>query len=366
MKCEHWGVCGGCSLPIDYQDQLALKIRAFQNLDLPQYQEIATSPVNGYRSRGEFRIFRDEHGLHLAMFASKKPIIIQNCPILLPSLQRVLSSLMEDLNLCPEFAQKLFGVEIMGGVNDECLLTLIYHRRLDEVWEEGARGLAQRLGVQIIGRSRGQKILLGEDGLRDEVNAGGQTYHFLRYDNGFSQPNPYVNAKMIEFALSCVGEDAKDLLELYCGGGNFTIPLSHKFEKVFATEVAKSSIKALHQNLELNGIKNVFCARLSGEESIEALSLKREFNRLRGVDLGDYHFTHLLIDPPRSGVGDKKMLEFMGQYEHIIYISCNPLSLKQDLEILGKTHRISKITLFDQFPYTHHLECGVYLVKHSF
>lgn len=365
MICRFWNQCGGCSLPYGYQEQLQHKIQAFQELQIGNgiAYEIFQSPVSGYRSRGEFKIYRDEQGLHLAMFASKKPIIVQNCPILLPSLQKVLSSLMEDLNLHLEFAHKLFGVEVMGSISGRCLLTLIYHRRLDEVWEDEARNLAQRLGVQIIGRSRGQKIIVGEERLEDEICIKEKKYRFIRYDNGFSQPNPYMNVKMIEFALSCVGENAKDLLELYCGGGNFTIPLSKKFEKVFATEVAKSSIKALNQNLELNGIKNIFCARLSGEESIQALNFKREFNRLRGTNLQDYHFTHLLIDPPRSGVGDEKMLKFMGQYENIIYISCNPLSLKQDLEILSKTHTISKMALFDQFPYTHHLECGILLRK---
>ena len=129
-----------------------------------------------------------------------------------------------------------------------------------------------------------------------------------------------LNLKMLEFALSCVRESRRrgDLLELYCGGGNFTIPLSKEFDKVFATEIAKTSIKALKQNITLNHIENIFCARLSGEESIEALRGGREFFRLREVDLRNYQFSHIFIDPPRSGVGEEKMLEFISSFENII------------------------------------------------
>lgn len=362
MSCEFWGECGGCSLPLSYEDQLKQKIESFETLNIGRATEIFESPKEGFRSRAEFKIFRDDSGLHLAMFAGKKPVVIVNCPILLPHLQEKLQELMSYLRNHLDFAHKLFSLEVMGGVEGGCLLTLIYHRRLDALWEEEARALAQSLGIQLIGRSRGQKIILGGEGLEDRVCVDGQDYRFLRYDNGFSQPNPYMNVKMLGFALSCVRErEARDLLELYCGGGNFTIPLSRAFNQVFATELAKSSIKALNHNLDLNRVENVSCVRLSGKESIEALSEVREFRRLKGINLADYEFSHLLVDPPRSGIGDREMLNFMRRFPNILYISCNPLTLKKDLEILEQTHSIQRLALFDQFPYTHHLECGVWL-----
>lgn len=361
MKCQYWGECGGCSLPLNYEEQLRQKKEAFCDLGIGLADLVVPSPKEGYRARAEFKVFHDRDGIHLAMYAQKKPVLIQKCPILLPSLQKILDFLVVYLNANPRLCHKLFGIEVMGGAESRCLLVLLYHKNLDEIWEEEAQELAQKLGVQIIGRSRGQKIILQEETLEDIVSVDERKYRFIRYDNGFSQPNPYINVKMLEFALSCIEEDAKDLLELYCGGGNFTIPLSRKFERVFATEVAKSSIKALYQNLALNDIKNVFCARLSGEETIKALSFERNFKRLERIDLSSYQFSHLLIDPPRSGVGDKTMLNFMGRFSNIIYISCNPSTLKKDLEVLRQTHQILKIVLFDQFPYTYHLECGVWL-----
>lgn len=348
---------------MEYQEQLAYKIKEFDQLGFQGKKEIFKSPEMGYRSRAEFGIYRDLDGLHLSMFSSKKPVVIDQCPILLPHLQETLDALMQYLNSHLDFALKLFRIEVMGNLQKECLLTLIYHRRLDQAWEEEAKELARFLKIQLVGRSRGQKIVLDQEYLIDAVVLEGKEYRFIRYDNGFSQPNSYINLKMLEFALSCIEDDAKDLLELYCGGGNFTLPLSQRFRKVLATEVAKTSIKALKQNLILNEIKNVFCARLSGEESIEALNFEREFYRLREIDLKNYCFTHLLIDPPRSGIGDEAMLKFMQRFPSIIYISCNPLTLKKDLEILGQSHCVTRLALFDQFPYTHHLECGVLLQK---
>lgn len=322
------------------------------------------SPHSGFRSRGEFRIYRDKKGLHYAMNTKKKPLPIHSCPILLPHLQETLNSLLPLLQHSLVLQSKLFGVEILGTLQGETMVILLYHKFLDEEWESEAKRAEKSLGVHIIGRSRGQKKVLSVEYLQDSFQIGEEIYHFSRFDNAFSQPNPFINLKMIQFVISCVETNQReDLLELYCGGGNFTIPLSKKFKKVFATEIAKSSIQALHQNIAKNNIQNIFCARLSGEESIKALKREREFFRLRGVDLESYHFSHIFVDPPRSGIGEVKMLEFISNFENIIYISCNPTTLKQDLEILLQTHKSQRFALFDQFPYTHHIETGVWLQR---
>jgi tRNA (uracil-5-)-methyltransferase len=151
-----------------------------------------------------------------------------------------------------------------------------------------------------------------------------------------------------------------DLLELYCGGGNFTIPLSSLFRNVLATEISKTSIKAAKQNTALNDVQNITFVRLSAEELTEALKKEREFKRLKDTDIFSYDFTHVLIDPPRSGL-DTVSREFVKKFKNIIYISCNPETLKYDLVELSKTHKIAHFALFDQFPYTRHIESGVIL-----
>jgi len=171
-----------------------------------------------------------------------------------------------------------------------------------------------------------------------------------------------VNEQMIEWSLSQLDGIGGDLLELYCGAGNFTIPFARKFDRVLATEISKASIHAAKQNMELNGVENIEFVRLSAEEFTQALDGVREFRRLEGLKVSDYHLKTLFVDPPRAGLGEEPCA-FAARFDHVLYISCNPETLLRDLEILTQTHTIVAMAAFDQFPYTHHLEMGVKLTK---
>ena len=103
---------------------------------------------------------------------------------------------------------------------------------------------------------------------------------------------------------------------------------------------------------------------MSAEEFTEAMEGKREFNRLKRIDLSSYNCETIFVDPPRAGLDDDTV-QLVSKYKHIIYISCNPDTLHDNLTELNKTHKIDKFAVFDQFPYTHHLECGVVLTKRT-
>jgi tRNA (uracil-5-)-methyltransferase len=190
-----------------------------------------------------------------------------------------------------------------------------------------------------------------------------RTYQFKQIENSFTQPNAGVNSKMVEWALDVTQNSPGDLLELYCGAGNFSLPMAQNFNKVLATEISKSSVAAAQVNLRLNNIDNVTILRMSSEEFVQALNQERTFRRLAEVDLSQYHCQTVLVDPPRSGLDDDT-LSMVQNYQNIVYISCNPQTLKDNLQTLQKTHTISRFAMFDQFPYTHHVECGVYLQRH--
>jgi tRNA (uracil-5-)-methyltransferase len=83
---------------------------------------------------------------------------------------------------------------------------------------------------------------------------------------------------------------------------------------------------------------------------------------MRGVDLPGYRFSTLFVDPPRSGL-DAATLQLAAGFERVLYISCNPETLHANVGALHASHRIAAAAAFDQFPYTHHLECGVLLVR---
>jgi tRNA (uracil-5-)-methyltransferase len=88
----------------------------------------------------------------------------------------------------------------------------------------------------------------------------------------------------------------------------------------------------------------------------------REFNRLRHVNLADYHFSTIFVDPPRAGL-DPHTTSITQRFDNILYISCNPETLRENLKAITQTHSIKAFAIFDQFPYTHHVECGVVLQK---
>ena len=168
---------------------------------------------------------------------------------------------------------------------------------------------------------------------------------------------------MLDWATAQAGSDA-DLLELYCGNGNFTLPLAAHYRKVLATEVSKSGIRALRENLSANDITNIAVARLSAEELGVALRGERPFRRLQqdGITLAAYAFDTVFVDPPRAGI-DAATLALIARYPRILYISCNPETLAANLRTLCATHRIRACALFDQFPFTPHIESGVLLVR---
>jgi len=167
---------------------------------------------------------------------------------------------------------------------------------------------------------------------------------------------------MLTWAVDALGAQKDDLLELYCGNGNFTLPLASAVRRVLATEVSKSATAAARANLLENAVDNVELVRLSAEEVTEALSGARAFRRLAQVNLPNYQFGTLFVDPPRAGL-DGATCELAKSFKRILYISCNPETLADNLQHLNDTHQIRRCALFDQFPYTHHLECGVLLER---
>ncbi|WP_300364842.1 tRNA (uridine(54)-C5)-methyltransferase TrmA [Hydrogenimonas sp.] len=369
MHCKHFGACGSCSLyEKSYAAQLAGKMGRLSAMLEPFYRAAITpfpSPDAHYRARAEFKIFHDDTGCHYAMrhLDKKRFVVLEECNMVAEPIAKRMWKLMDLINEEKELSRKLFGIEFLSATTDEILVTMLYHRRLDAVWEERARKLQVELGIKIIGRSRKQKIVLDEEFVTESLDIAGHTWHYRQYEQSFTQPNPLVNVKMVEWAMRQVSRFGEgDFCELYAGAGNFTIPLSTLFEKVIATEISKRSIKAALENCKLNGVTNITFVRMSSEEFTEALEGKRQFTRLKEVDLSDYNIGTVLVDPPRAGL-DEGTRKLISRFDTIIYISCNPETLTRDLDRLTQTHRVMDAALFDQFPYTEHMEAGVVLVK---
>src|SRR5690606_31317582 len=112
--------------------------------------------------------------------------------------------------------------------------------------------LFRSLNSKLIGRSRGQKFVLSDEFVIEELAVFDRRYQYKQIESSFTQPNAQVCQKMLEWACEAAEQSDKDLLELYCGNGNFTLPLSTRFRRVLATELAKSSVYAAEWNIEQN------------------------------------------------------------------------------------------------------------------
>lgn len=369
MKCRHFGECGSCTLyAVDYAAQVGNKAEKLRKLLAPFYHgeiETHTSPDSHYRARAEFRIWHEGERCDYAMGNLTKDgsVLIEECPKVLSPIAERMGPLLEAINDDPLLAHKLFAVEFLSATTEECLITLLYHRPLDAEWERKARELEKELGASILGRARKQRLVLSRDYVTEALEIEGRKYLYRHYEGGFTQPNPFVNARMITWAREKARRiGGGDLLEAYCGLGNFTIPLAENFEKILATEISKNSIAAAKENCALNEVKNIAFVRLSSEEMTSALRKERKFNRLDGINIDEYNFRAVLVDPPRAGL-DEATRELISTFENIIYISCNPETLVRDLETLSRSHAVRCAALFDQFPHTAHMECGVFLEK---
>ncbi len=333
--------------------------------------DVFDSPTQNYRMRAEFRVWHDKGELYHVMFdqQSKQRYRVDRFPTASVLINRMMETLIPLIKEQDILSKKLFQIDYLSTLSNQIIVSLLYHKTLTEEWQIAAQALKVRLenkkfNVQIIGRATKQKICLDQDYVDEILPVNGRNYVYRQIENSFTQPNAVVNCKMLQWAIECTKNSTGDLLELYCGNGNFSIALAQNFRKVLATEIAKPSVAAAQFNIVENGIDNLQIIRMSAEEFTQAMNGIRAFNRLKWIDLKAYQCNTIFVDPPRAGL-DSDTLKLVQNYDRILYISCNPHTLCDNLQQLTHTHRIEKAALFDQFPYTDHMESGVWLVRKS-
>ncbi|WP_227369769.1 tRNA (uridine(54)-C5)-methyltransferase TrmA [Halomonas sp. M20] len=372
--------------PERYSQQLEAKrdiiLRRFAHLDPPSL-EVFASPPSYFRQRCEFRLWHEGDDLFYAMFevdaedpSSKKIVRLDQYSVASQRINELMPQLIEALRDDPALRYKLFQVDFLTTLAGEALVTLIYHRALDDDWEQKARALQVRLDVMIIGRARKQRRVLERDHVWERLALDDEReFVYQQVENSFTQPNAQINRKMLTWARDVTrGSQQGDLVELYCGNGNFTVALAENFRRVLATEISRTAVASAQINLTANGIDNAVVARMSAEEFAQALANQklddksgetlgeRKGRRVSAMALEEYAFTTVLVDPPRAGL-DEHSCEQLRDYSRIVYISCNPQTLLNNLEQLNNTHAIARFALFDQFPWTDHCECGVLLER---
>jgi 23S rRNA (uracil1939-C5)-methyltransferase len=358
-RCAHFGICGGCSLQhLSTASQLAAKQRQLlENLQRignvrPQ---LVLEPLRGpdwaYRRRARLGIkYVHKKGRVLAGFREReKPYIadIRRCEVLLAplgDLPQELAALTETLSI----REKMPQVEVAAG--DRC--TALVFRVLE------SPDLEDLEKISAFGAQRGLQIFLQPGGL-DTVRPLRNDYPPLNYavDGGnvviefgpvdFIQVNRDVNSSMVDSAMTLLQPQAEDAaLDLFCGLGNFTLPLARRCRQATGVEGDASLVLKARHNAARNGIGNT-------DFAVENLFEPSTFG-----PWANERYDLIMLDPPRAGAA--QLLTCMSRWSprRVVYISCHPGSLARDAGILVANHgfTLSAAGVMDMFPHTTHVE----------
>ena len=325
------------------------KFDRFQDDIKNNYDEkvvINLSPSTSFRSRCEFSYGKN----HYVMHDINEKIYIKTFKDASLDIQNLMPVLLKRINENNEVNHKLFQVNFRSNQHNKIMVTMIYHKIIDKSLINIVNQISDDLKVNIIIRSKNYKY--ETRGLYLDDTLIYKNLKIYQTDNTFTQSNKYLVDKMIFKVIDFI-ENPDDLLELYCGIGTFTIPLSFIFNKVLATENNRNSIKCLRKSLKENNISNIHNARLSSDE-VSELFKGKFFNRMNSKSISDFNFSHILLDPPRSGLTED-VINLASNFKNIIYVSCSAETYIRDINLI-RSHKITNIELFDQFPNKNHLE----------
>lgn len=352
--CSHYRECGGCSAQhLAEADQRAAKEAGLVSLfeRLGNIQPPALEPVLGGESRAYRRVCRlaikfDKNGrctrVGFRRRQSNDLVEIGGCPVLADPLSALIAPLRECLNRLK--SQRELGHAELIQAEQGILMLLRHTGRPTEADRAQLIEFAKTQGIDLYLQAADEQIEPLHRQFAPSYSLDGLSLAFAPGD--FIQVNGPVNQRMVEQALNWleVGKDDK-VLDLFCGIGNFTLPLARQAREVVGVEGALAMVARAEENARRNGIENArfYKADLSGD--IAGMSWARE-----GFDL-------VLLDPARPGAFEVMEHVVKLSPRRVVYVSCNPVTLARDSQVLVKGgYRLVRLGMLDMFPHTGHLE----------
>ena len=320
-KCKYYGICGGCQLEhINYQDELEYKKNylndIFKVLDI-KIDKIVSDNDYGYRNKVTLKV--DNNRIGYNKLNSNEIISIDKCLIADNLINEKIKYLEYiDKNKVNEIIIKSFSNKVMLVLNGEKnidISKLINH--YDTIY----------INNKLVS---GNKMIT--------------TINSIKYyiaPNSFFQVNSNIAEKMFNYIKDiCKKNNASRVIDLYCGCGSISLIIADIVDYVYGVELNKQSIIDANENKLLNNISNVEF-KCDTTDNIE--------------DIND--FDNMIVDPPRNGLSKKVINKILSSnIKNIIYVSCDPITLKRDLLLLKDKYNIVNITTFDMFPNTYHVE----------
>ena len=359
--CQHFGVCGGCSLQhLDSEKQIHLK----QTILLDNLNHLGhvkpetvlppvTGPAWGYRRKarlGVKYVFKKEK-LMVGFREKRNSYIadIQSCPVLHPSVGTKLT-LLADLLGQFKIRDKIPQIEV--AVSDTQSALVVRHLEdMNDENKEMLKAFAKEQEFLIFLQPGGLNTVALLDNTQEMINLH---YTIPEFDiemtfqpTQFTQVNSEINKKMIKLAYEFLAPDKNDhILDLFCGMGNFTLPIARSGATVTGLEGNKELIQLATNNAKNNKLDNV---------EFKTVDL---FDETKNAQWMEITCNKILLDPPRSGALNVVENINKKKIEKIVYISCNPSTLARDADILvnKKGFKLTHAGVMDMFPHTSHVE----------
>ncbi|HKJ10208.1 MAG TPA: 23S rRNA (uracil(1939)-C(5))-methyltransferase RlmD [Gammaproteobacteria bacterium] len=358
-RCPHFGVCGGCTLQhmappaqiLAKQGILLENLTRIGDVRPQNVLEPLTGPHWGYRHKARLGAkFVVKKGRMLVGFRERHaPYVAEltRCEVLHPSVGERIAALTE---LLAGLSVRMRVPQVEVAVGDR--ITALVFRHLDPLTD------ADRSALEAFGRTHDFAVYLQPGGPASvellypqaaELTYGLPAHHVtLAFEpTDFIQINPAINRQMVDRVLELLAlRPEHQVLDLFCGLGNFTLPMARQAAGVVGVEGEAGLVRRAEQNAARNGIANArfYCADLN-EDLVDSPWLQRRYDRI-------------LLDPPRSGAAAMMARVAALEAPRIVYVSCHPGSLARDagqlVHELG--YRLVSAGVMDMFPHTAHVE----------
>ncbi|MEK1906879.1 MAG: 23S rRNA (uracil(1939)-C(5))-methyltransferase RlmD [Pseudomonas sp.] len=352
--CAHAGTCGGCSVQhLPHDEQLALKqsslaeqLKRLAGVEPDEWAAPLVGPEFAYRRRARIAVRWDVKSKHLEVgfraAASQDIVAIADCPVLVQPLQPLLRAL-------PTLLRGLDKPQVVGHVelfHGSAVALLLRHTA--ELVEADLVRLRQ-----FCAEHQAQLWLHGTGEPQADQAGAALSYRLelwnleLQYRPGdFVQVNALVNQAMVAQALDWLAPHTGErVLDLFCGLGNFALPLAQRVAEVVAVEGVQVMVERARANATANGLGNLHFFQADLSKPLADASWARQA------------FDAVLLDPPRDGAFE--VVKQMGKLgaRRLVYVSCNPATLARDAaELVKQGYRLKRAGILDMFPQTAHVE----------
>jgi 23S rRNA (uracil1939-C5)-methyltransferase len=368
--CPHFTRCGGCSLQymhndlqMEFKENALTELLARQNIITDKQLPALNGPLWGYRRRARLSVkWVAKKNRVLVGFREKNPRYIADltrCDILEPSIGLHLTDL-ETMIESTSIKNKIPQIEIACGDHFNAIVI----RHLEPLLPSDLdiiKTFSETFNAAIYFQSKGIDTVTlyhTPTSLTDKTLSYQIPDHNINIQfepTHFTQVNQSINLQMINQAIRLLDLQPKDrVIDLFCGIGNFTLPIARYTKQVHGIEFDQQSVKQAADNAALNALNNTqfFYANLF-ELPADASWLNNSYNKM-------------LLDPPRAGA--KEVVENINKWspDRIVYVSCNPATLARDAAILSQQgYRLESSGIMNMFPHTKHVEAMCLFIKNT-